>query len=105
MSDNPQGESGRLPMVLIIAPKAGRLRILPPKTFQEGREWVEKGQPVAMIEHGEGVEPDAVFAPVRGLMGGLMGRDGEPVREGQPVAWMEGVPDQAVVVKPVKDTA
>jgi hypothetical protein len=25
-------------------------------------------------------------------MGGIMGRDGEPVRSGQPVAWMEAVP-------------
>ena len=105
MSEDLQGEGQRLPLVLIIAPKAGRLRILPPKTFQGGREWVEKGQPVALTEHGAGVEPDEVLAPTRGLMGGLMGRDGEPVREGQPVAWMEGVPEQATVVKPVKDTA
>lgn len=105
MTDGPQGESGRLPIALIIAPKSGRLRILPPKTFQGGREWVEKGQALAMIEHSGGKEPDPVLAPYRGLMGGLMGRDGEPVREGQPVAWMEGVPDPSTVVKPVKDSA
>jgi hypothetical protein len=105
VTDTPQGEGGRLAIVLIVARSAGRLRILPPKTFQGGREWLEKGQPVAEIEHGPGREPDEVRAPCRGLMGGLMGRDGEPIREGQPVAWMEGVPEDSSVVKPVKDTA
>lgn len=105
MTEGPQGEASGLPILLIVAPKAGRLHILPPKTFQEGREWIEKGQAVASIEHGVGSEPDPVLAPMRGLMGGLMGRDGEPVREGQPVAWMEAVPDQSAIVKPVKDTA
>lgn len=93
MSDGPQGESGRLPLVLIISPSSGRLKILPPKKFRHGREWVDKGQPVAMIDHGAGKVPDEVPAPYKGYMGGLMGRDGEPIREGQPVAWMEGIPD------------
>lgn len=105
MTDTPHGESGRLPIVLIIAPATGRLHILPPRTFREGREWLEKGQPLAEIEHGGDRAADPVLAPFRGLMGGLMGRDGEPIREGQPVAWMESVPEEAVVVKPVKDSA
>ena len=105
MTEGPQGEGGRLPILLIVAPTAGRLRILPPKSFQSGREWIEKGQAVATIEHGPAEEPDEVLAPARGLLGGLMGRDGEPMREGQPVAWMEGVIETQAVVKPVKDTA
>ena len=105
MSDGPQGEYALLPLVLLIAPSEGRLRMLPPKTFQAGREWIEKGQPVAVIEHSDGSESDEVLAPTRGLMGGVMGRDGEPVRAGQPVAWMEAVPDASAVVKPVRDTA
>lgn len=92
MSDGPQGEAGRLPLVLIISPASGRLKILRPNAFREGREWVEKGQVVAMIDHGTGKDPDEVHAPYKGYMGGLMGREGEPIREGQPVAWMEGIP-------------
>lgn len=93
MSDGPQGEGGRLPLVLIISPASGRLKILPPKTFRDGREWVERGQAVVLIDHGAAKEPDEVPAPYKGYIGGLMGRDGEPVREGQPVAWMEGIPE------------
>ena len=102
MSDGPQGESGRLPIVLIIAPSSGKLRILPPKTFHDGREWLEKGQPVAEIEHSGDQPADQALAPFRGFMGGLMGRDGEPIRQGQPLAWMESVTEAATVVRPVE---
>jgi hypothetical protein len=92
VTDTPLGEAGRLPIVLIVSPASGRLRILPPDTFRGGREWLEKGQPIAEVVHGPGREPEQVLAPYRGFMGGLMGRDGEPIRQGQPVAWMESVP-------------
>jgi biotin carboxyl carrier protein len=48
---------------------------------------VEHGDAVARIEH-EG-RSDAILAPVSGAMGGVLMRDGDPVRAGQPVAWME----------------
>lgn len=105
MSDGPQGELGALPIALIIAPAAGRLKMLPPKEFRDGREWVEKGQPVAQIEHGPNADPTPVEAPARGWVGGVMGRDGEPVRRGQPVAWMEALPGSAPAVEAVKGTA
>lgn len=86
--------------MLIISPSSGRLRTLPPATFRDGREWIEKGQAVAMIEHGPGTEPTPVTAPTRGWMGGSMGRDGEPIRGGQPVAWMDAVPGSGDGGKP-----
>lgn len=95
MSDGPQGELGALPIALIIAPAAGRLKMLPPQAFKDGREWVEKGQPVAEVEHAPGSDTTVVVAPARGWIGGVMGRDGEPVRRGQPVAWMEALPATA----------
>jgi hypothetical protein len=100
MSDGT-GEHGGLPLVLIIAPLTGRLRVLPPKNFHDGAEWVESGQSVAEIETSAGREP--VLAPKRGRMGGMMGRDGEPVRQGQPVAWMEALPEGASWIKAVED--
>ena len=87
MNDTDQGELGGLPITLLVAPAPGRLRVLPPRRFRGGREWVEKGQPVARIEHG--ADADVILAPMGGRMGGVLGRDGEPVKAGQPVAWME----------------
>jgi len=75
------------PITLLVAPVPGRVHVLPPRHFRSGREWVEPGEAVATVEHGEG--SDVILAPVSGAMGGILTRDGEPVRAGQPVAWME----------------
>ena len=91
MIDGPQGEQGALPIVLLVSPCSGRLKILPPREFSAGSEWVEAGQPVARIEDSHGKAAADVLATHRGRLGGIMGRDGEPVRAGQPVAWMEAV--------------
>ena len=82
-----EGEQFGLPITLLVSPAAGKLRVLPPKVFQGGTEWVEAGQPVARVVHG--ADEDVILAPVRGRLGGVLGRDGEPVKAGQPVAWME----------------
>jgi hypothetical protein len=81
--------------VLIVAPAPGRVRVLPPRRFREGREWLEEGQPVLRIEHGRDEEADVILAPMKGTMGGVLRRDGEPVKAGQPVAWMEAGEPQA----------
>jgi len=86
------GESAGLRITLLISPAAGRLRVLPPRRFRGGREWVEKGQPVARVEHGGSA--DDILAPMHGRMGGVLGRDGQPVKVGQPVAWMESSGEQ-----------
>ncbi len=87
MTEAEQGEHTGLPITLLVAPSNGKLRVLPPRRFRGGREWVEKGQAVARIEHG--ADADVILAPMGGRMGGVLGRDGEPVKAGQPVAWME----------------
>lgn len=82
------GEGAGLPLTLLVAPSSGRLRVLPARRFRRGREWVEPGQPIARVERRGGT--DDILAPMHGAMGGMLGRDGEPVRAGQPVAWLEG---------------
>jgi len=68
---------------LAVAPVAGRVRLLPPKAFAEGREVVTKGQAVAVVEGG--VVRGTVVAPVAGVVDGLLVHEGEPVVTGQPV--------------------
>jgi biotin carboxyl carrier protein len=81
------------PITLMVAPVPGRVRVLPARRFRGGREWIEHGEAVARIEH-EG-RSDVILAPVSGAMGGVLTRDGEPVKAGQPVAWMEAGEPQA----------
>ena len=81
------------PITLMVAPVPGRVRVLPARHFRGGREWIEHGEAVARIEH-EG-RSDVILAPVSGAMGGVLTRDGEPVKAGQPVAWMEAGEPQA----------
>jgi biotin carboxyl carrier protein len=81
------GEKIHLPITLLVAPHAGRLRILTPRSFAADGEWVEAGQPVVRIERGQ--HEDVVVSPARGRLGGVLGQDGEPVKAGQAVAWME----------------
>ncbi len=90
MIDGVHGEGpgvGAGTLLVLVAPVPGRLRVLPPRRFRGGHEWVEKGQPVARVEHG--TDADVILAPVGGRMGGVLRRDGEPVTAGEPVAWME----------------
>lgn len=91
-STRSQGEHARLPITLIVAPASGRLRILPPRRFHRGHEWVDPGQALARIERGAHADP--VISPVGGRFGGVLGRDGEPVTAGQPVAWVERLPEE-----------
>lgn len=80
-------ESSGLPITVLVSPCAGVLRVLPARRFRAGREWVEAGQAVAKVERRGGA--DDILAPMQGAMGGVLGRDGEPVRTGQAVAWLE----------------
>ena len=87
-TEHSAGERPHLPITLLVAPHAGRLRILPPQRFAAGREEVDAGQPIVRVERGEAGD-DLVVSPVRGRLGAVMGRDGEPVKAGQAVAWVE----------------
>jgi biotin carboxyl carrier protein len=88
-----QGEHTRLSITLIVSPAAGKLRLLPPRRFHHGREWVDEGQPVVRIEHGS--KADVVTSPIGGHFGGVLGRDGEPVTAGQAIAWVEPAAEEA----------
>jgi len=87
MTEHDHGEKTDLPITLLVAPNPGRLRILPPRRFSADGEWVEAGQPVVRIERGQ--HEDLVLSPASGRLGGVLGQDGEPVKAGQAVAWME----------------
>jgi biotin carboxyl carrier protein len=72
---------------IVVAPGAGRVRLLPPRTFRDGREWVHQGQAVARVE--QGAKEIDVLAPVAGRVSSVMALDGEPVIAGTPVMAIE----------------
>ena len=72
---------------VLVAPGTGRLRLLPPRAYRGGTEWVEPGQPVARLEIGTGEV--VLTAPVGGRVAAVMGLDGEPVVAGQAVLAIE----------------
>jgi biotin carboxyl carrier protein len=72
---------------VVVAPSAGRVRLLPPRRFADGRELVERGQPVARLVQGDR-EIDIV-SPVAGRVSSVLAIDGEPLVAGQPVMAIE----------------
>ena len=72
---------------VIVAPGPGRVRLLPPRRFADGRELVERGQPVARLVQGDRVID--IVSPVGGLVSSVMAIDGEPLVAGQPVMAIE----------------
>jgi biotin carboxyl carrier protein len=68
---------------VVVSPGSGRLRLLPPKRFEDGAEWVEEGQPVARIVQGS--REVVLRAPVGGRVAAVLGLEGEPVAAGHPV--------------------
>jgi biotin carboxyl carrier protein len=86
----PVGESVGLGVRLVVSPAAGRLRHLPPARFEAGKEWVSRGQAVALVENGSvSIE---VRSPIEGRLAGVLVRDGEPVAAGQPLVWLDDSP-------------
>jgi biotin carboxyl carrier protein len=88
--NEPVGESAGLGVRLVVAPSAGRLRHLTPVRFHDGHEWVNAGQPLAVIEQGS-TEVEVV-APIEARVAGVLVRDGEPVVPGQPLVWLDEAP-------------
>lgn len=68
---------------VVVAPTAGRVRLLPPRDFRGGRELLGLGQAVAIIDGGG--DETTVTVPVAGLMDGVLVHEGEPVQTGQPL--------------------
>ena len=81
------GESLGLPVRLVISPAGGRLRLLPPSRFHDGREWVTAGQVIALVENG--AVTHEVHSPSDALVAGVLVREGEPVAPGQPLVWLD----------------
>lgn len=71
---------------LVIAPCAGRFEPLPPETFTCEGEWVESGQPVAIIR--DGTESVEVVSGFRGWMMGMLAFPGQPVHPGEALFWI-----------------
>lgn len=76
-----------LPLRLVVSPGAGRLRLLPPRLFREGREVVEPGQALAVVELG--ADSIVLRAPIAGWVNVVLGMDGGTVWPGEPVMAIE----------------
>lgn len=72
---------------LVVTPGAGRVRLLPPRRFVEGREFVYAGQPLARLEQGH--RETVVRTPVRGAVSSVLAIEGEPVVPNQPLFAIE----------------
>jgi len=81
--------SGHRPVWLrvVVAPGPGRVRLLPPRRFAEGRELVERGQPVARLVQGS--KEIEILSPVGGRVSSVLALEGEPMVAGQPVMAIE----------------
>ncbi|MDQ3973597.1 MAG: hypothetical protein M3276_04565, partial [Actinomycetota bacterium] len=72
---------------MVVSPAAGRLRLLPPRRFEDGVEVVVAGQALAHIELNG--RHTVVRAPVGGRVSTVLGLEGEPVTLGTPVLTIE----------------
>jgi biotin carboxyl carrier protein len=72
---------------IVVAPGRGRVRLLPPRTFRDGREWVHMGQALARVEQGS--REIEVLAPVAGRVSSVIALEGEPVMVGTAVMAIE----------------
>lgn len=72
---------------VVVSPAAGRVRLLPPQRFRDGRELVERGQPVARLV--QGAKEVEIVAPVGGHVSSVIALDGEPLVAGQAVMEIE----------------
>lgn len=89
ITDNGSGE-WLLPERLIVAPCKGRFRLSPPQHYTAEGEYVVEGQVVGHITAQDG-SPVAVATRFSGWVMGFLVRDGYPVNQGEPVAWLRGL--------------
>ena len=71
----------------MITPAAGRVRLLPPARFFNGREIVHAGQPMARLERGR--HHTIIRTPVKGAVSSVLAIEGEPVVPNQPLFAIE----------------
>lgn len=81
------GTEEPLRLRLVLTPAAGRVRLLPPRRFIEGREVVDAGQPLARLEQGH--RHTVIRTPVGGAVSWVLAIEGEPVVPNQPLFAIE----------------
>ena len=86
LNDSGSGE-WLLPERLIVAPCKGRFRLSPPQHYTAEGEYVVEGQVVGHIKSQDGTSV-AVASAFSGWVMGFLVRDGFPVNQGEPVAWL-----------------
>ena len=75
-----------VPERVVIAPSTGRVALPPMATRAEEGEFVLTGESVATVRVGEGeVQVRTAF---QGWLMGFLVLDGQPIRSGEPVAWL-----------------
>lgn len=72
---------------LVVAPCDGRFAAAPSQHYTAEGEYVLEGQEVAAVTSTNG-ERIAVLTKFSGWVMGYLVRDGEPVRESQPILWL-----------------
>ena len=73
---------------VVVSPCAGRFYPLSPEVFTTEGEWVEPGQVIGEVRAGTSLEP--VRSSFRGWVMGVLGLEGQPVREGDALFWIWG---------------
>ena len=71
---------------VVIAPSTGRVALPPSAIRAEEGEFVLLGESVATVRVGEQELP--VRTAFRGWLMGFLVLDGQPIRSGEPVAWL-----------------
>ena len=75
-----------LPERVVIAPLTGRVTLPPQATRAEEGEFVLSGESVATVKVGGQEVP--VCTAFQGWLMGFLVLDGQPIRTGEPVAWL-----------------
>ena len=83
---DPSSEVFELSERVVISPSAGRVALPPVSSRAEEGEFVLSGESVAAIKVGGSEVP--VRTVFRGWMMGFLVLDGQPIRSGDPVAWL-----------------
>jgi len=71
---------------LVVSPRAGRFRPLPPETFTTEGEWVTRGQVIAEVDDGSRSWPVESFC--EGWLMGMLALPGQPVGRGEALFWI-----------------
>jgi len=83
---DPAREVFELSERVVIAPSSGRVALPPEDARAEEGEFVLSGESLATVRVGDGEVP--VRTAFQGWLQGFLVLDGQPIRPGEPVAWL-----------------